>query len=357
MPTLSNRWKLGWVLFPIVGSAVLAAFTNPPWDGSPSMDHARMWQAYSSLVERCATVGVAYSNPPSPGMTRLRLVQYKAQLSNVLASAWWLDPGSPISTTNHLTADSLLAGLGRGPSWWTNTELTGLSVSSNGLPLWTQLVAKVVWQRQVVIGNASEDLMTNFRQRRSRVPESATDPDTSTCLAQTFANACDNADWTWANNTSLVSADCPTSGANTLIQRLDNSSVPSSIPYGQAAWYDLKWTGSTNYMVNKYANGATFFTTALTTNFERGVYLWFAVESNSMDYADNGHGYTTNLSLIYSAITRATNYTGPEIGTTAGTPWLPESPAGPPSVNAKGWVSKDALWVIKWNATSGGFNY
>ena len=151
MQPLSNRWKFVAAVLPVVGiSVALAGFTSPPFGAGPSYGNAMAMQCYSALVERCAAVCVNYSNPPSPSMGHLRLVQYKSQLLSMLHErtnydSWWLDQQQSITSTNWMNPTNLLTRAGLPADFWTNTPLAGAATATNGWPGLRSAITCLVW--------------------------------------------------------------------------------------------------------------------------------------------------------------------------------------------------------------------
>lgn len=142
---ISNHWKLAGVVAPIIGGMVAVAnFTNPPWDGSPAMDTARLWQVYSGVVERCGAVCEPPPSNPTPAMVRWRTVEYKAAVYDLLVNQWWWDESQPLSESNRLTPSNVLERAGLPQSWWTNTPYAGIGTATNGLAYFPQVLTQLV---------------------------------------------------------------------------------------------------------------------------------------------------------------------------------------------------------------------
>ena len=129
-----------------MAGAALAAFTTPPWSSGPRMVMMQEWQAYSNLVPLCQMACVPPpTNTPSPSMGWLTLVTYKAKLLEVIA-AGFVCPTNPINPTNGpvwYTVSNVLVDAGAPMDYFGNTPPVALSVSSNGLGCWTQIVARL----------------------------------------------------------------------------------------------------------------------------------------------------------------------------------------------------------------------
>lgn len=124
-----------------LGLAMIAAanFTRPPF-GTSSETNREMWQAYSSLVERCVSQCETFTNEPSSSMNNLRYGQYKAKIKAMVDGGYWINP---TNIPERWTSTNLLANVGYPTNWFDVTYSSGMSDSTNGLGGWTNICAKL----------------------------------------------------------------------------------------------------------------------------------------------------------------------------------------------------------------------
>lgn len=126
-----------------------AQFTIPPFSDASTTRVAQSFhmaqQCYSALVERCDVA--CFTNPAAPEVANgnRRLVEYKAALSNILVSTWWMDSTAPVSKTNRITPASLITLASLPASFWTNTPLAGASLATNGWHGLRDAIKPLVW--------------------------------------------------------------------------------------------------------------------------------------------------------------------------------------------------------------------
>lgn len=145
--------------------ALAGGFTEPPWGRRFDMYDA-MWQAYSSLYERCIVVGATVPNPPGRFNTYGRFVEYKSKLSSIVGS--FIDPKQandnggtyegipPTAAITTLTHSVILARAGSPSDWFAWSPRFNLSTHSNGMLFYRQIITQLIWTSSSLIVTSME---------------------------------------------------------------------------------------------------------------------------------------------------------------------------------------------------------